>query len=119
VISWGLAAGGLASIALASAAYADTVSLRTLLNEGFEIKSSNVISADIIQRAVNNSKWVDDYLVTLQRGNQIGFCHVALDATVDAAAFVDEASCTYSSATTSAGPAAASNAAPLAPAVSK
>ncbi len=77
-ISWGLAAGGLASIALASSAYADTASLRTLLNEGFEIKSSNVISADVIQRAVNNSKWVDDYLVTLQRGNQIAFCHVAL-----------------------------------------
>ena len=113
-ISWGLAAGGLASIALASTAYADTASLRTLLNEGFEIKSSNVISADVIQRAVNNSKWVDDYLVTLQRGNQIAFCHVALDATVDAAMFVDEASCTYSTATTVAGP-AESGAVPLAP----
>jgi hypothetical protein len=95
-----LAAGGLASIvamALGGPAAADTAKLRDLLNEGYVIRSTNVINADVIQRAVNNAKWVDDYLVTLQRGNQIAFCHVALGATLDAATFVDQATCSYSS----------------------
>lgn len=95
-----LAAGGLASIAVLAAgtpAMAETATLRSLLSEGFVVRSTNVISADVIQRAVNNAKWVDDYLMTLQRGNQIAFCHVALGATLDAATFVDQATCSYSS----------------------
>jgi len=104
-----LAAGGLASIAALAAgapAMAETTTLRSLLGEGFVVRGTNVISADVIQRAVNNAKWVDDYLMTLQRGNQIAFCHVALGATLDAASFVDQATCSYSSspAVQSAGP---------------
>lgn len=94
-----LAAGGLASIAALAAgtpAMAETTTLRSLLGEGFVVRGTNVISADVIQRAVNNAKWVDDYLMTLQRGNQIAFCHVALGATLDAATFVDQATCSYS-----------------------
>ena len=95
-----LAAGGLASIAALAAAtpaMADTATLRTLLGQGFVVRGTDVISADVIQRAVNNAKWVDDYLMTLQRGSQIAFCHVALGATLDAASFVDQATCSYSS----------------------
>jgi hypothetical protein len=96
----GLLAAGLVSVAAVAAggpAVAETTTLRTLLSDGYVIRSTNVISADVIQRAVNNAKWVDDYLVTLQRGNQIAFCHVALGATLDAATFVDQATCSYSS----------------------
>mgnify|MGYP001602632262 CR=1 FL=1 len=94
-----LIAGGLAAIVAIAAggqAFAETASLRALLSDGYVIRSTNVINADVIQRAVNNAKWVDDYLMTLQRGNQIAFCHVALGATLDAATFVDQATCSYS-----------------------
>ena len=115
-----LATGGLAltaALAVVGPALAETAKLRDLLDSGFQIRGTNVISADIIQRAVNNSKWVDDYLMTLQRGNQVAFCHVALGATLDAASFVDQATCSYSSspAAESAGPVPL---APLAPGAS-
>jgi hypothetical protein len=104
-----LAGGGLAlaaALVVAGPALAETAKLRDLLDNGFQIRGTNVVAADVIQRAVNNSKWVDDYLMTLQRGNQIAFCHVALGATLDAASFVDQATCSYSSspAVQSAGP---------------
>lgn len=104
-----LAIGGFAVVAVisvAAPALGETAKLRDLLGNGFQIRGTDVIAANIIQRAVNNSKWVDDYLMTLQRGNQIAFCHVALGATLDAASFVDQATCSYSSspAVESAGP---------------
>jgi hypothetical protein len=104
-----LASGGLAVaavLAVVGPAVAETAKLRDLLDNGFQIRGTDVITANVIQRAVNNSKWVDDYLMTLQRGNQIAFCHVALGATLDAASFVDQATCSYSSspAVQSAGP---------------
>jgi hypothetical protein len=103
------ARGGLAvvaALAVAGPAFAETARLRDLLDNGFQIRGTDVIAANVIQRAVNNSKWVDDYLMTLQRGNQLAFCHVALGATLDAASFVDQATCSYSSspAMQSAGP---------------
>ena len=44
--------GPLGELGIATAAYADTATLRSLLNQGFEVRSTNVISADVIQRAV-------------------------------------------------------------------
>jgi hypothetical protein len=104
-----LASGGLAvtaALAVAGPAIGETAKLRDLLDNGFQIRGTDVIAANVIQRAVNSSKWVDDYLMTLQRGNQIAFCHVALGATLDAGSFVDQATCSYSSspAVQSAGP---------------
>ena len=76
------------------AAMAEVRTLRDLLADGFEIKGTSFIAADVLQRAIDPS-WQDGVLLTLQSGSQVAFCHGTLASTADAATFV-ELQCTVS-----------------------
>jgi hypothetical protein len=77
----------------AGSAIGAPLTLRQLLAEGFEVKSTSVIPADVVKRAMNNDAWIDDVMLTLQRGQQIAFCHLGLVATANVEANVDTALC--------------------------
>jgi len=77
-IGWILAAALIVAGAMATPALAANAKLKQLLDDGFTIVSAEVVSQETLRRAMGNDNWVDDYLVTLQKGNQMAICHAAL-----------------------------------------
>ena len=84
-------AGSIGIAALPAGAFAaeQQPSLRKLLADGYEVKSTTVIPAEIAKRMAKNDTWTDDLMMILQKGGGLAICHFTLTTTVNPQGFLD------------------------------
>ena len=82
IVRLGLAAAALAAGMMTGSAFAENVAMGALLADGWQVVDTEVVSKEIVVRAMGNADWTDDVLITLQKGAGLAFCHVSLLGTV-------------------------------------